>query len=293
MKNRNQGFLQLVSAMLIFGTIGVFIKYIPLPSSIIALARGIIGVIFLCLVLLIKRQKLDFKTIKKSLLVLCVSGAFIGFNWIFLFEAYRYTTVATATLCYYLAPIFVIILSPFVLKEKLSVKKSVCVVTALVGMVFVSGIIENGIPKLSEIKGILFGVGAAVLYSLVVILNKKTKDVASFDMTVIQLFSASVVLLPYTLLTENFAEISIDKTGLLLLAVVGVIHTGFAYSIYFSSMQKLPAGTVAIFSYIDPIVAILISALFLKEPMGIYGIIGGVLILGSAFISEIQIKKKN
>ncbi len=291
MKNNKQGFLELIGAMLIFGTIGVFVKYIPLPSSVIALARGIIGVVFLGLVLLIKKQKLNTKAIRKNLLKLCVSGAFIGFNWIFLFEAYRYTTVATATLCYYLAPIFVIILSPFFLKEKLTLKKAICIVTALIGMVFVSGIIQNGVPKLTEIKGILFGIGAAVLYSLVIVINKRTKNVPSFDMTIVQLFSAAVVLLPYTLSTESFAEFSIDKTGLLLLAVVGIIHTGFAYSIYFASMQKLSAGTVAIFSYIDPIVAILISALFLKEPMGIYGIIGGALILGSAFISETKSEK--
>ncbi len=290
MKNK-QGFVQLVSAMLIFGTIGVFVKYIPLPSSIIALARGAIGVIFLVLVLLLKKQKPKLDKIKKNLFKLCLSGAFIGFNWIFLFEAYRYTTVATATLCYYTAPIFVILLSPVFLKERLTLKKAVCVVAALTGMVFVSGIVQNGIPQISEIKGILFGIGAAVLYSLVVILNKRTKNVPSFDMTVVQLFSAAIVLLPYTLLTENLKSVSIDKTGLILLGVVGIIHTGLSYAVYFSSMQKLSAGTVAILSYIDPIVAVLISALFLKEPLGIYGIVGGVLILGSAIFSEISPKK--
>ncbi len=290
MKNKS-AFIQLISAMLIFGTIGVFVKYIPLPSSIIAMARGFIGVAFLLLVILIKRQKLDKTAIKKNLLKLCVSGIFIGFNWIFLFEAYRYTTVATATLCYYLAPIFVIAASPFVLKEKLTLKKIICVVTALIGMVFVSGVAENGIPQISEMKGILFGVGAAILYACVILINKKTKDVPSYDMTIIQLSTAAIVLLPYNLFTQDISTLSADTRAIILLVTVGIIHTGFAYAIYFSSMQKLNAQTVAIFSYIDPIVAILISAIFLKENMGIYGIIGGVLILGSTFVSELPQKR--
>lgn len=291
MKNKS-ALAQLVSSMLIFGTIGVFVKYIPLPSSITAMSRGFIGVAFLLLILLIKRQKPNTDAIKKNLLKLCVSGIFIGFNWIFLFEAYRYTTVATATLCYYLAPIFVIAASPFVLKEKLTVKKIFCVITALIGMVFVSGVAENGVPQLSEIKGILFGVGAAILYACVILINKKTKDVPPYDMTIVQLSAAAIILLPYNLFTQDFSSLTADTTAIILLAAVGIIHTGISYAIYFSSMQKLNAQTVAIFSYIDPIVAILISAVFLKESMGVYGIIGGVLILGSTFISEIQIKKK-
>ena len=283
---------QLVSAMLIFGTIGVFVKYIPLPSGIIAMARGFTGVAFLLIVILIKKQKLNKEALKANLLKLVVSGAFIGFNWIFLFEAYHYTTVATATLCYYLAPIFVIIASPFILKERLSVKKIVCVITALTGMVFVSGVLQNGIPEISEIKGVLFGISAALLYACVILINKKTHDVPPYDMTIIQLGAAAIVLVPYNLLTVDISSLEADKTAIILLITVGIIHTGIAYALYFSSMQKLKAQTIAIFSYIDPIVAILISAIFLKEDMGIYGIIGGVLILGSAFISELPQKSK-
>ncbi len=282
---------KLILAMTIFGTIGIFVKYIPLPSSVIACVRGFVGVGFLLLVTLIKKSKISFKDIKKNLLLLVISGAFIGINWILLFEAYRYTTVATATLCYYMAPIFVTIASPFILKEKLTFKKVVCILMALLGMVFVSGIVGTGSLHIS-VAGIAFGLGAALFYACVVLLNKFIKDISAYDKTMTQLLVASAVILPYALLTADVSLSDLDVKALICLLIVGVVHTGFAYMIYFSSIGTLKAQTVAIFSYIDPVIAIILSALLLKEEMGIFGIIGAVLILGSTLFSELNLKKK-
>lgn len=282
---------KLILAMTIFGTIGIFVKYIPLPSSVIACVRGFVGVAFLLLMTFNKKSKISFKDIKKNLLLLVISGAFIGINWILLFEAYRYTTVATATLCYYMAPIFVTLASPFILKEKLTLKKGLCVFTALIGMIFVSGIIGTGSLQIN-LPGILCGVGAAFFYACVILLNKHIKDISSYDMTMTQLFVAAVVILPYTLLTADISAVTLDAKAIICLFIVGIVHTGFAYMIYFSSISSLKAQTVAIFSYIDPVIAIILSALLLKEKMGLFGFIGAILILGSTLLSEINFKKK-
>lgn len=282
---------QLITSMLIFGSIGIFVKYISLPSSVIAFARGLTGMLFLLIVVLCSKSRLSFESIKKNLPVLIFSGAAIGFNWILLFESYNYTTVATATLSYYFAPFFVIIVSPFLLKEKLSVKKFICLLVALLGMVFVSGMVQNGIPKIEEIKGVLLGLGAAVLYATVIILNQKLKDITAYEKTVMQLGVSAVVVLPYIIATEDISMSAFDAKTVIMLIVVGIIHTGVAYAMYFNSMKDLKAQTVAIFSYIDPAVAILLSAFLLKESMDIFGIIGAVLILGSALISELPEKK--
>ena len=198
---------------------------------------------------------------------------------------------AVATLCYYMQPIFVILASPFLLKERLTAKKAVCAAFALLGMVFVSGVIKNGIPEANEIKGILFGLGAALLYATVIVLNKKLKEISAYEKTIMQLGTAAVVVLPYTFLTEEISAIRFTTLSVILLLVAGIVHTGIAYTLYFGSIGSLPAQTTAIFSYIDPAVAILLSAFVLKEEMDIYGIIGAVLILGSAFVSEINFKK--
>lgn len=285
MKKQTSSLIQLIGSMFIFGTVGIFVKYIPLPSAVIATARGFIGALFILLIIIMKRTKISFTDIKNNRVVLFLSGIFLGVNWILLFEAYRYTTVAVATICYYLAPVFVIIASPFVLKEKITAVKGISVVVSLAGMLFVSGIFESDSEN-TGIKGVLFGVGAAVFYACYMLSTKKLKSISSYDGTVVQLLSAATVLIPYILLTQDFASFKIDVKTVVLLVCVGILHTGIAYSLYFNSLKNLKAQTAAIFSYIDPAVSILASVLFLKEELTLYGVIGGVLILGSAFFSE-------
>lgn len=283
----------LIFPMLVFGTIGIFVRYIPLPSSVIALTRGVIGTVFLIVVTLKRGPGISWKAIRRNLLNLCLSGAFIGINWILLFESYRFTTVATATLCYYMAPVFVTISAPFLFKERLTKKKMLCIAGALVGMIFVSGIWNTGISGTGELRGVLYGIGAAVFYASVILLNKKIRDISAYDKTMMQLAAASIVLLPYTVLTEKVSVLSLTPVAVILLAVVGILHTGISYTLYFGSMKELEAQTIAIFSYIDPIVAILLSALFLKEPLGIGGIAGAIMVLGAALISELPDKSQD
>lgn len=280
----------LIFSMLVFGTIGIFVRYIPLPSSVIALTRGVIGTVFLIVVTLKRGPGISWKAIRRNLLNLCLSGAFIGINWILLFESYHFTTVATATLCYYMAPVFVTISAPFLFKERLTKKKMLCIAGALVGMIFVSGIWNTGISGTGELRGVLYGIGAAVFYASVILLNKKIRDISAYDKTMMQLAAASIVLLPYTVLTEKVSVLSLTPVAVILLAVVGILHTGISYTLYFGSMKELEAQAIAIFSYIDPIVAILLSALFLKEPLGIGGIAGAIMVLGAALISELPDK---
>ena len=292
MGKENNAKLSLILAMTIFGTIGIFRKYIPLPSGIVACARGVLGVTSLLAFIKIKKIKMDMDAIKKHLKILVISGAFIGLNWVLLFESYRYTSVAVATLCYYMAPIFVMVVSPFLLKEKLTPKKTICVAVALIGMVFVSGVLDGGISDISEIKGILFGLGAAALYASVVMMNQKLRAVPTYDKTIMQLAIAAAVLIPYILFVEDLSTVTLTPLIIVMALIVGVVHTGIAYAMYFGSMNDLKAQTVALFSYIDPIVAIILSALFLKEPMTVYSIIGAVLVLGATLISELPEKRK-
>ena len=287
-QNEKNAKIRLMAAMFIFGTIGIFVRNIPLPSSVIALARGIIGTLFLIIFTRIKKIRISYEEIKNNLVILCLSGILIGIHWIFLFEAYHHTTVAAATLCYYLAPVFVIIASPFVLKEKLSLKQGICVAVALVGMIFVSGIFKRESMGNFQITGVLFGLGAAVIYATVIILNKHLKQISSYAMTIMQLGIAVAVLTPYTLLTQNMGKLTFSFMTIILLGVVGIVNTGITYGLYFSGIKELKAHTIAIFSYIDPIVAIFLSIIILREKPDIFTIIGGALILGSTLVSELS-----
>ena len=283
---------RLILSMIIYGTIGLFARAIPLPTSLVANFRGAVGAIFLLLVLYLQKEKLDFKAIRANLKVLIPVGAVMGFNWMLLFEAYRYTTVAVATVLYYLAPVVVVLVSPVILKEKLTLRRSIFVLIALVGMVFTSGIIQSGSGGSWNARGVVLALGAAVMYACIVLLTKFTRDIRSYDITIVELAISAIVLLPYNLLTVDFTAISIDGKGILMLAILCIVHTGIAYWLYFGSLPHLPAQTSALLSYIDPVVAILLSALLLHEPMDALCAIGAVLVLGSTVLSEMLPHKK-
>ena len=282
----------LAISMTLFGTIGLFVKYIPLSSSLIALSRALIGFLFLAAMMLIQKKKLMISVIRKNILPLTLSGVFLGFNWILLFESYRYTSVAVSTLCYYLAPLLVVLLSPLLLKEKLTQRKILCVAASLVGMVFISGILQANTFSAKDFTGILLGLAAAVLYAAIMILNKKISGLSGYERTVFQLGLSAMVLIPYCLFTCDFVSVDLNAVQIILLVIVGVIHTGLTYFLYFGAMDHLPSQTVAMLSYIDPVVAVLISVFILAEPMKLLDIPGAVLILGAAIVSELPERKK-
>lgn len=278
---------QLISAMSIFGTIGIFVHCIPLSSAAVAFTRAVLGFAFLLLITFATDKRPSLKDIRKNLVLLIASGAAIAFNWILLFESYKHTTVSTATVCYYLAPLLLLLFSP-ILGERLTAKKLLCVGVALVGLVFVSGVVDKGLPSFAEIQGILLGVGAAILYATVMFLNKKLSPISAYDKTIVQLGSSAVVILPYLLLTEPIVFPALNGVQWILLLVVGIVHTGISYTMYFDSLKKLNTTTVAVFSYLDPVIAVILSAVLLKEHMTVANIIGTVLILGSALYSELS-----
>ncbi|SFI98898.1 rarD protein [Terrisporobacter glycolicus] len=282
--------LGLIISMLIWGSIGIFVKYINFTSSQIALVRAIVGSIFLIIFSVISKESLSKEKIKSNLLVLICCGICLGFNWIFLFQAYHYTTVSTATICYYLAPIIVMFLSPFLLKEKLNSVKVCCIVAAMIGMLCIVGIDKSSMGE-NNMVGILYGLSAACFYTGVVILNKFLKGISGRDSATVQLSVSAIFLLPYVIFTEKISLVGVSSQSIILLLVLGVVHTGIAYLLYFTVIQKIESQTVAIYSYVDPISAIFMSAIILNESMSLLQIIGGILILGSTFISEVYSNK--
>ena len=280
---------KILTSMAIFGTVGIFVRFIPMASAGIAFCRGVLGCIFLLALMALTGKKPNLEDMKRNGWILAISGAAIGINWILLFESYRYTTVAIATICYYLAPAFVTLASPLV-GEKLTVKKLVCIGVALVGIVFVSGVLQGN--QESSFLGVVLGVGAAVFYASVILLNKKLSPIGAYDKTLCQLGAASVVVAPYILLTGGIYFGDMAPVSWIMLAVLGVVHTGFAYALYFGAIRDVNAQTAAILSYLDPVLSILLSALILRERLDIFSLIGAMLILGSALYSELPTGKK-
>lgn len=275
--------------MMVFGTLGVFVKNIPLSSGEIALFRAVIATLAILGYQLISGKKVKLPSRKKDVVLLLLSGAAMGFNWIFLFEAYHYTAVSIATLSYYFAPVIVMLVCPILFKEKLTIKQVICFIMSTIGLVLVIGV---GGFEGNDINliGIGFGLSAAVLYAAVILLNKFIKAVDGVDRTLMQFFAAIVVLIPYLCMTSGIHIGDVGGIGLLNLLIIGVVHTGIMYCMYFSSLKQLKGQEAAILGYIDPLVAIIVSVSLLGENIGFTQIIGGVLILGFTLLNEVDIQ---
>ena len=284
MKNNLRSLVMLALSMAIFGTIGPVRRALPLPSAWIAFFRGAVGAAGIVLFCLARGRRLAVP--RRALLPLLASGALIGLNWVFLFEAYNYTSVSAATLCYYMAPVFVVLLSPLVLRERMTVRRALCAAAALLGMILVSGVAEKGLPQPSEARGLLCGLCAAALYAAVILWNKRLAGLDAYAKTAVQLGAAAAVLPPYLFFSPAPAADAWSARTLLLLGVVCAVHTALAYILYFGSMDGLRTQTVALFSYLDPVAALLLSAVFLNERLTPLGIAGAVLILGAAALGE-------
>lgn len=284
MTNKNAR-LSLVLTMMLFGTIGTISRFIDMPSSIICLGRAAVAVTVILLILSLQKERINTESIKRNIGWLILSSTLLCINWICQFEAFKYTTIATSTLCYYMQPIFYIIAGAIVLKERASAKKWICVLVAFLGMIFVSGVIQVGFD-ISELKGAIYGVVGGFFYAMVVLINKYMKDISPVNTTIIQMALVTIIMTPYALATGDFGRVSITTVGIICLIVLGAVHTGLAYIIYFDSVNKLSTQTVGILSYIDPVEAVLLSALFLREPITIWTIAGAILILGATAVSE-------
>ena len=279
--------LMIAASMTIFGTIALFVRNISVTSAEIALYRAALATVLLGGFFLVTGSKIDLRAIRKELPLLLFSGMAMGINWILLFEAYRYTTVSVATLSYYFAPVIVTLVCPILFKEKMGAKQWICFVMSTVGIVLITGIGDlSGSNR--HFTGILFGLGAAVLYATVVLLNKFIKGVSGVHRTFLQFAAALLTLLPYVLLTSGFTLGNLDASGWISLLVVGIVHSGIAYCLYFSALKDIPGQEAAILSYIDPLVAVAVSVFVLGEQLMLTQLIGGILILGFTLYNEIK-----
>ena len=292
MKQRMNPKLILAISMAIFGTLGLFVRNISVSSGELALYRAILAALLLLTYLAATKQRIPFQKIKGELPLLLLSGIAMGFNWILLFQAYKYTTVSVATLSYYFAPVIVTLACPILFKEKMTAKQWICFIMSTLGIVLITGIGDVSAEN-NHLVGIAFGLGAACLYAAVVLLNKFIKNVAGLHRTLLQFLAAILVLIPYVLLTGGVTLSTMNATGWICLLIVGLIHTGVTYCLYFSSLKELSGQEAAILSYIDPLVAVLVSVTLLGEKLTLTQFLGGILILGFTMWNEILPREKS
>ncbi len=269
-------------SVFLYGTLGFFLAFIDVNSEFVVFCRGTFGCLFILVLLFIKKQKLDIEAIKKNFKYLVISGISLGINEIFLFIGYKYA-VSLASLGNYTAPISIIVLSAILYKDKLSIKQIMCILASFIGVVCLTGVFTG---NNSDIRGLIFGLCGSIGFVFLVFMNKKLKDIGPYDKTIVQLMFSSLTTVPLILINKSYL-ISYDIKTVSVLLMLGIIHTGFAYILYFDSINTLSPIKIAVIGYVEPVMSVLIGALFLKESMDIYAIIGAILIIGSAITSEL------
>ena len=281
--------LKLTASMVIFGTLGIFTRNIAVSSGELALYRAILAAGLILVYLAAGRKPIPFKKIRRELPLLLLSGMAMGVNWVLLFSAYRFTTISMATLSYYFAPVIVILACPILFHERMTAKEILCFVMSTAGLVLIIG--AGGAGNGTDLIGVLFGLGAAAFYAAVILMNKFIRQVTGIHRTLIQFAGAILILLPYVGLTGGFHLEVLDGTGWVCLLVVGLVHTGVTYCMYFSALKDLSGQETAVLSYMDPLVATLISVLVLGEPMALTQALGGAMILGFTLWNELPSQK--
>ncbi len=282
----NKSVLENAAAMVIFGTLSLVVKSISLSSGEIAFWRVAIALIAILTYKCFSRQKLPFKQAKGELIWLMASGIAIGGDWILFFEAYKYTSVSITTLSYYFCPVLVMILSPVVFRERVTPRQWLCFVMASIGLVLIIGARPSGSEK--ELLGIALGLGAALFYAAIIIINKRIKSIGGIDRTIFQFAVALVVLAVYVPLSSGFGIASLGAKGFVCLAILGLFHTALAYCLYFVSLRNITGQKLALLGYIDPLVAVLVSVLFFQEELTLWQFVGGLLIISFTIYNEIS-----
>ena len=282
--------LLLTASMIIFGTLGLFTRNISLSSGELALYRAVLAAALILVYLTVTGQSLPIGTIRRELPLLIISGMAMGINWVLLFQAYRFTAISMATLSYYFAPVIVIVACPILFREKMTPRQLICFVMSTAGLVLIIG--AGGAGNGTDLIGVLFGLGAAVFYATVILMNKFIRQVTGIHRTLIQFGGAILILLPYVAFTGGFHLGSLDGRGWICMLIVGLVHTGITYCMYFSSLKDLSGQETAVLSYMDPLVATLISVLLLGEPMTPAQALGGVMILGFTLWNELPQKER-
>ena len=271
-----------ILAMLIFGTNGYLVAHLSLQGSQIVLVRTLVGGLLLTAIVLL-RGGFDREAVRAEWRDLLFGGVALGLNWVALFTAYRLLNVSLATLIYYAGPMLVLLFSPLLFRESLTPQKIAAVAIVAAGLFCITGSITSAGMSLT---GLLAAVLSALFYASLIIFNKRIVKTGGMQTAALELDVAFVVVLIYVLLTAGIPHPL--KADIPYLLVLGLVNTGIAYMLYFTGLQKLPGQSVALISYVDPVSALVFSALLLHETMTPLQMLGAVLIIGGALLGELR-----
>lgn len=282
-----KAFIKYLCALLLFGLNGIVASQIALSSYEIVFLRTLIGSSLLIVLFLFGKGTFHLKENRRDALFITLSGIAMGTSWMFLYEAYQQIGVSLASLLYYCGPVIVMVLSPLIFHERLTWPKLAGFLIVLVGIALVNGKVAGE----RNAWGLFCGAMSAVMYFLMVTLNKQSRQIVGMENSVIQLTVSFLTVAIFVGIKQAFI-IHVPSEAWPWILVLGVVNTGIGCYLYFSPLAKLPVQTVAICGYLEPLSAVVFAAILLGEKMSAIQILGAACIIGGAMIGELIKEQK-
>lgn len=286
--SNKQYYFKYIFALLLFGSNGIIASHISLTSYEIVFFRTLIGCLLLIILFKLTGHKMVLSNNKQHLFYLTLSGIAMGTSWIFLYEAYQQIGVSIASLIYYCGPVIVMVLSPLLFKEKLTLPKIIGFIIVLSGILLIN---MQAIQVEKTGWGLFCGGMSAIMYALMVIFNKKAHSITGIKNSMLQLTISFFTVAVFIGFQQGFL-IQVSPDDWIPIFILGLLNTGMGCYLYFSSISHLPVQTVAIFGYLEPLSAVVFSVLFLSEVLLPIQVFGVVLVIGGAWFVEGIFKQK-
>lgn len=274
--------IKLALVMIIWGSLGVFTRSIPLSALSMAFLRAFIALPVLFLVMKIKKaERVKLQLLKPYM----ISGILLGFGWLTLFYGFKHTSIASAVMIYNMCPVYVMIAAPLILKETISKIQIGVILISFLGLFL---IVSHNLSEGYGSMGLLLSAVSGMLYAAIVLINRSIKVRADNQTaTFVQILTAMIVLLPFVIFEGNILTVvSLDKLAVFYTILLGILHTGIAYTMFFSLYEHMKSVEIVSYSYLEPLFGILFSVIFLGETLTLPQMIGGAMILGSTFFGE-------
>lgn len=294
-KNSSHGTAFIILAAIFWGSMGIFVRSLSaygLSSIQIASVRLTVSALLMALILLYKEPS-GFRISRRDVpLFLALGLISVLFFTVCYFAAIELMTLSAAAILLYTSPIWVMLMSLIVFKEKFSTKKLAALILAFLGCVLVSGIGSGGITPL----GVLVGLGAGIGYGLYSILSsialRRYSPLTVTAYTFIIAAGGSWFICKPADMISHFAAADSIWTLTLLVFATGLITAVVPFMCYNMGLKTVEASRAAIFATIEPVVASALGVIVFHETLTVSALLGIILVLSGVILLSVNVKKQ-
>lgn len=274
-----QGYAMVGGSFLIMGSIGALVDYASAPESMLLVLRMAVAGVVLGVIFARRRPLAGLRTpgVPLRLLTLCVVDTLA---LLFFFVSLRMTNVAIGMFLTFTAPVWVALMAPRVLRTRTEPIVYVAVAIALAGLATIVVPSLSGQAVRVSVLGLFLGAGSGLAYATFqMIVKGLSRQVSSVTIVLSETVVDGLLLLPLALWQTVGAGYSLTRRDLLVAAILGVVCTALAYTLWTEGQRRVRVQHASILGYLEPVSAPVYALLLLGEHPNVWTLIGGALIV--------------